>query len=62
MAQLRDLEKFEKYALDVCKDPEYREKLKIWVQKHKEPLDDYGLKKLKDKIYKHARKTGTAQE
>ena len=59
MAQLRDLEKFEKNALDVCKDPEYREKLKIWVQKHKEPLDDFGLKKLKDKIYTHQRKTGT---
>lgn len=59
MVQLRELEKFEKHALDVCKDPEYREKLAKWVQKHKEPLDDYGLKKLKDKIYSHARKTGT---
>lgn len=59
MAQLRDLEKFEKHALDVCKDDAYREKLKVWVQKHKEPLDEYGLKKLKDKIYKFNRKTGS---
>lgn len=59
MAQLRDLEKFEKHALDVCKDDDYREKLKVWVQKHKEPLDEYGLKKLKDKIYKYNRKTGS---
>ncbi len=59
MAQLRDLEKFEKHALDVCKDDASREKLKVWVQKHKEPLDEYGLKKLKDKIYKINRKTGS---
>jgi hypothetical protein len=57
MAQLRNLEKFEKNALEICKDPEFKEKLSIWVQKHKEPLDLYDLKKLKDKIYKHARKT-----
>lgn len=56
MAQLRNLEKFEKNALDVCKDPDFREKLAVWVQKQKAPLDDYGLKKLKDKIDKHARK------
>lgn len=56
MAQLRSLEKFEKNALDICKDPDFREKLAIWVQKHKEPLDEYGLKKLKDRIDKHARK------
>lgn len=56
MAQLRNLEKFEINALDMCKDPEFREKLKVWVQKKKEPLDAYGLKKLKDKIEKHHRK------
>ncbi|MEM0158460.1 MAG: hypothetical protein QXV22_03050 [Thermoplasmataceae archaeon] len=56
MAQLRNLEKFEINALDMCKDSEYREKLKAWVQKKKEPLDAYGLKKLKDKIEKHQRK------
>lgn len=58
MAQLRNLEKFELNAIDSCKDPEFKEKLKVWVQKHREPLDEYGLKKLKDKIYKHAKKTG----
>ena len=47
-------------AIDVCKDAEYREKLKLWVQKHKEPLDEYGLKKLKDKIDKQARKAAKA--
>lgn len=62
MAQQRSLEKFEKNALDICKDPEYREKLSVWVQKHKEPLDDYGLKKLKDKIDKHARKTAKSSK
>lgn len=56
MAQIRNLEKFEKNALEVCKDPEFREKLASWVQKKKEPLDEYGLKKLKDKIDRHARK------
>lgn len=61
MAQLRTLEKFELNAIEVCKDPEFKEKLKTWVQKHKEPLDDYGLKKLKDKIEKHARKSGQVQ-
>ncbi len=60
MAQLRTLEKFEKNALDVCKDPDFREKLAVWVQKHKEPLDVYGLKKLKDKIDQHARKMAKA--
>lgn len=62
MAQIRNLEKFEQYAIDVCKDPEYKEKLRLWVQKHKEPLDEYGLKKLKDKIYKHNRKSGEASK
>lgn len=56
MANLRNLEKFELNALDACKDPDYKEKLKLWVQKKKEPMNDYDLKKLKDKIYKHARK------
>ncbi|MCL4438570.1 MAG: hypothetical protein M1616_04335 [Candidatus Thermoplasmatota archaeon] len=56
MAKLRELEKFENNALDLCKDEQYREKLKKWVQKKKEPLDAFGLKKLKDKIDTHARK------
>ncbi len=56
MAQLRSLEKFEINAIDMCKDEQFKEKLKIWVQKKKEPLDVYGLKKLKDKIQKHQRK------
>lgn len=56
MAKLRDLEKFELNALDLCKDEQYREKLKKWVQKKKEPLDNFDLKKLKDKIDGHARK------
>ena len=55
MAQLRSLEKFEMNAIDVCKDEDFKEKLKMWVQKKKEPLDVYGLKKLKDKIEKHQR-------
>jgi acyl-CoA hydrolase len=55
LAHLRDLEKYEENALAQCIDPEYREKLRIWVQKKKGPLDDYDLKKLKDKIEKHAR-------
>lgn len=50
MAKLRELEKYEVRALDICEDPEYRKKLTVWVQKRKEPLDDFGLKKLKDKI------------
>lgn len=50
MARLRELEKYEVRALEICPDPEYREKLRLWVQKKKEPLDDFGLKKLKDKI------------
>ena len=58
MAKLRELQKFELNALDICKDEEYREKLKKWVQKQKEPLDLYKLKKLKDKIASHERKTG----
>ncbi|MFG1449939.1 MAG: hypothetical protein AAE983_04785 [Thermoplasmataceae archaeon] len=56
MAKLRELEKFENNALDLCKDEQYREKLKKWVQKKKEPLDAFDLKKLKDKIDTHARK------
>jgi hypothetical protein len=56
LAKLRELEKFENNALDLCKDEQYREKLKKWVQKKKEPLDAFGLKKLKDKIDTHARK------
>ncbi len=56
MAKLRELEKFENNALDLCKDEQYREKLKKWVQKKKEPLDAFDLKKLKDKIDIHARK------
>ncbi|MDA8143675.1 MAG: hypothetical protein M0T81_06795 [Thermoplasmatales archaeon] len=56
MAKLRTLEKFEINAINVCQDLEFREKLKVWVQKKKEPLDLYGLKKLKDKINKHERK------
>lgn len=56
LAKLRELEKFENNALDLCKDEQYREKLKKWVQKKKEPLDSFGLKKLKDKIDTHARK------
>jgi hypothetical protein len=56
MARLRELQKFELNALDVCKDDQFREKLKKWVQKQKEPLDLYGLKKLKDKISAHERK------
>jgi hypothetical protein len=62
MAQMRDLEKFELNALDMCLDSEYREKLKQWVQKKKEPLDAYGLKKLKDKIQKHQRKVSKLQK
>lgn len=57
MANQRELQKFELNALDICKDEEYREKLKKWVQKQKEPLDLYKLKKLKDKIASHERKT-----
>lgn len=56
MTKLRELEKFENNALDLCKDEQYREKLKKWVQKKKEPLDAFDLKKLKDKIDTHARK------
>lgn len=56
VAKLRELEKYEIRALEICPDPEYREKLRAWVQKRKEPLDDYGLKKLKDKIDAHNRK------
>ena len=56
LAKLRELEKFENNALDLCKDEQYREKLKKWVQKKKEPLDAFDLKKLKDKIDTHARK------
>ena len=56
LAKLRELEKFENNALDLCKDEQYREKLKKWVQKKKEPLDAFGLKKLKDNIDTHARK------
>lgn len=62
MASLRNLEKFELNALEVCKDPEYKEKLKVWVQKKKAPMDEYDLKKLKDKIDKHARKTAKASQ
>lgn len=50
MAKLRELERYEERALEICNDPEYRTKLKHWVQKQREPLDDYKLKKLKDKI------------
>lgn len=57
MAKLRELEKYEVRAIDLCEDPEYRKKLAAWVQKKKEPLDDFGLKKLKDKIYAHDRKS-----
>lgn len=56
MAKIRELEKYEIRALEACPDPEFREKLRFWVQKKKEPLDDYGLKKLKDKIDAHVRK------
>jgi len=56
VAKLRELEKYEIRALDICPDPEYREKLKLWVQKRKDPLDDYGLKKLKDKIDAYIRR------
>lgn len=56
MAKFRELEKYELRALDICEDPEYREKLRVWVQKKKEPLNDFDLKKLKDKIYAHSRK------
>ena len=62
LAQLRNLEKFEMNALDICKDEKFKEKLKVWVQKKKEPLDNYGLKKLKDKIEKHQRKMAKAQK
>jgi acyl-CoA hydrolase len=55
MAHLRDLEKYEENALAQCTDPVYREKLRKWVQKKNAPIDDYDLKKLKDKIEKHAR-------
>lgn len=58
MAKLRELEKYEKRALDLCPDPDYRQKLTVWVQKKKEPLDDFGLKKLKDKIYLFNRRHG----
>lgn len=56
VARMRELEKYEVRALEICTDPEYREKLRLWVQKKKEPLDDYGLKKLKDKIDAFERK------
>ena len=56
MAKLRTLEKFEINAISACQDLEFREKLKVWAQKKKEPLDLYGLKKLKDKINRHDRK------
>ena len=55
MSHLRDLEKYEENALAQCIDPIYREKLRKWVQKKNAPIDDYDLKKLKDKIEKHAR-------
>ena len=43
MAKLRTLEKFEINAISVCQDLEFREKLKVWAQKKKEPLDLYGV-------------------
>ncbi len=58
MAKLRELEKYEKRAIEICPDPDYRQKLTLWVQKKKEPLDDFGLKKLKDKIDAFNRRHG----
>ena len=52
----RELEKYEQNAIDTCPDEEYRLKLKKWVMKHKAPLDNYDLKKLKDKVEKFNRK------
>jgi len=52
----RELEKFEQNAIDTCTDEEYKAKLAKWVLKHKKPLDNYDLKKLKDKVYKYNRK------
>lgn len=57
MAKLRELEKYEVRALEICEDPEFRKKLTVWVQKRKEPLNDFDLKKLKDKIYAHSRRS-----
>ncbi|GGM75982.1 hypothetical protein GCM10007108_12420 [Thermogymnomonas acidicola] len=52
MAQLRELERFEENFLDLCLDPEYKEKLRQEIAKRSEPLDRKAMKKYKDKIEK----------
>ncbi len=49
---MRDLEKFEINALELCKDEKFKEKMKTRLQKRSSPLDPYGLKKLENKIEK----------
>ncbi len=49
---MRELEKFEINALELCKDEKFKEKMKIKLQKRGTPLDPYELKKLENKIEK----------
>ncbi|MGP6206455.1 hypothetical protein ACNF42_00245 [Cuniculiplasma sp. SKW3] len=49
---MRELEKFEINALELCKDEAFKEKMKIKLQKKSKPIDPYELKKLENKIEK----------